>query len=58
MSGNVAINLIVADSKEELETVFNREFIEYTNENPAGIGWIYNRETLTFAPIVEEVENA
>lgn len=38
-------NVIVADSKEIAEEVTGLICIEYTEENPAGIGDIYNGST-------------
>jgi hypothetical protein len=46
-------NVIVADTKEIAETVTGLTCIEYTDENPAGIGWSYDGTTFT-APVVEE----
>jgi hypothetical protein len=42
ISGNNVVNVIVADSKEIAEEVTNLLCIEYTDENPAGIGWTYD----------------
>jgi len=36
------VNVIVCDSKEIAEQVTNLTCIEYTEENPAGIGWTYD----------------
>ena len=56
MSGNTVSNVIVADDKEATEAALNCTLIEYTPENPAGIGWTYDETTGTFtAPIVEEL---
>lgn len=33
------VNIIIADSKEIAEEVTGLVCIEYTEENPAGIGW-------------------
>ena len=46
---NVVSNIIVADSKEIAEEVTTRTCIEYTDENPAGIGWTYDPETGKFS---------
>ena len=52
MSGNSVSNVIVADDKEATEAALNCTLIEYTPENPAGIGWSYDPETGKFeAPI-------
>lgn len=57
MSGNVVTNNIVADDKEATEAALRCILIEYTPENPANIGWIYDAETGTFiAPPPEEEE--
>lgn len=45
ISGNAIMNIIVADTKEIAEAVTNLTCVEYTTENPAGIGWIYNGST-------------
>lgn len=55
MNGNSVINVIVADDKESTEAALNCTLIEYTPENPAGIGWTYDEATGKFsAPVVEE----
>ena len=55
MSGNSVINVIIADDKEATEAALNCKLIEYTPENPAGIGWTYDESTGKFsAPVVEE----
>ena len=52
MGGNTVSNVIVADDKEEAEKALGCTLIEYTAENPAGIGWSYDPETGKFeAPI-------
>lgn len=61
MGGNVVSNIIMADNKEETEAALNCTLIEYTPENPAGIGWTYDEETGKFsppppAPTVEELD--
>lgn len=43
-------NVIVADSKEIAEELTGKECIEYTNENPIGIGWTWNESATTWAP--------
>lgn len=53
LGGDIVINTIIADNLEDAQRV--GEAVEFTNENPAGIGWIYNRDTGTFSePAVEE----
>lgn len=55
MSGNTVSTVIVADNKEETEAALGVVLIEYTQQNPAGIGWVYDEATGTFtAPIVIE----
>ena len=59
MGGNTVSTVIVADNKEETETALGVVLIEYTPENPAGIGWTYDESTGKFsAPIVEEETDA
>ena len=54
MSGNSVSNVIVADDKEATEAALGCVLIEYTPENPAGIGWTYDLETGKFeAPVVD-----
>lgn len=55
MGGNTVTNIVVGDSKEELERIFGGTFIEYTAENPAGMGWTYDEATNTFInPVTPE----
>lgn len=56
MSGNIVSNVIVADDKESTEKLLGCTLIEYTQENPAMIGWIYDEETKIFNPPVIEEE--
>jgi len=52
MGGNIVSNVILADNKEQCEAELGVSLIEYTLENPAGIGWIYDETTGKFvAPI-------
>ena len=46
-------NVIVAESKEIAESVSGATCVEYTEENPAGIGWSYDGTSFA-APVVEE----
>lgn len=48
ISGNVVSNIIVADNKETAETATNCFCVEYTLENSAAIGWIYDEVTGKF----------
>lgn len=55
MSGNIVSNVIVADDKESTEKLLGCTLVEYNQENPAMIGWIYDEETGNFiAPVIEE----
>jgi len=57
MNGNSVSNVIVADDKEDAARVMGAELIEYTPENPAGIGWTYDHETGLFsAPEPVEID--
>ena len=42
LSGNAVTNIIVADTKEIAEAVTNATCVEYTESNPAGIGWTWD----------------
>jgi hypothetical protein len=53
LDNNLVNNVIIADSKEIAEEVTNSTCVEYTAENPAGIGWTYDGSVFT-APVVEE----
>lgn len=53
LNNSTVINVIVADSKEIAEEATNSICIEYTDENPAGIGYTYDGENF-IAPVVEE----
>jgi hypothetical protein len=48
MSGDVVSNVIVADAVENAELATNSVCIEYTDANPAGIGWSYDSVTKKF----------
>lgn len=48
LSGNTVSNIIVADDKETAEAATNATCIEYTLENSAAIGWIYDEVTGKF----------
>lgn len=49
LNGNIVSNIIVADTKYIAEQVTKTTCIEYTDQNPAGIGWIYDENTNTFS---------
>lgn len=46
---NIVVNVIVADA-EFIATQINKTYIEYTDENPAGIGYEYDPNTELFTP--------
>jgi hypothetical protein len=52
ITDGVVSNVIVAENIEILQAMSNKLFIEYTEDNPAGIGWTYENGILT-APVVE-----
>jgi hypothetical protein len=54
ISGSKVSNVIVASSKKNAELATNFECVEYTDENPAGIGWSYI-DKVFIAPIPIEV---
>jgi hypothetical protein len=57
MSGNTVSNVIVADDAEDASNALHATLIEYTSENPAGIGWTYDQETGAFtAPEPVEID--
>jgi hypothetical protein len=52
MGGNIVQNIIAADDLADAQNA--GVVIEFTDANPAGIGWIYDEETKTFTPPAEE----
>ena len=59
MNGNTVDNIIMADDKEATEAALRCTLIEFTSENPAGIGWSYDPETNRFiAPPAEDSTEA
>lgn len=54
MSGNSVSNVIVADNKEDAEKALGCVLVEYTPENPAGIGWTMDEYGKFNPPVVEE----
>ena len=51
--GNTVANLIVANSLSDAELVLGvGSCVEYTEENPVVIGWIYDGKTFS-APVAE-----
>jgi hypothetical protein len=55
ITGNQVTNIIVADSKEIAEEVTGFTCVEYTDENPAGIGWNYDGVNFIAPGFVEVV---
>jgi hypothetical protein len=47
ISGNSVSNIIVTDDKEDAEQALGVTLIEYTPDNPAGIGWTWDGTTFT-----------
>jgi len=57
ISGNTVSNVIVTDDVEDASNALHATLIEYTSENPAGIGWTYDQETGAFtAPEPVEID--
>lgn len=55
---NIVSNVIICDTKEIAEALTNTVCVEYTEENPASIGWKYDADNNTFIqPIIEESSN-
>ena len=51
---NIVVNCIIADA-EFVATQTDKTYVEYTDENPAGIGYTYDPVADEFvAPVVEE----
>lgn len=48
LSGDLVANIIVAETQADAELATNRECIEYTADNPAGDGMVYDRKTKKF----------
>ena len=53
-TNNIVINVIVADA-EFVATQTDKTYVEYTDENPAGIGFTWNG-TEFVAPVIEPLE--
>lgn len=56
ISGNIVTNVIVVDDVQQSAQDLGAVLIEYTSENPAGIGYSYDETTRKFNPPVEVVE--
>lgn len=46
ISNSIVVNVIVADTKEIAETITGETCIEYTEDSPVGIGWVYDGKTI------------
>lgn len=55
IENEIVTNVIVAESLEDAIFGTGRVCVEYTEENPVEIGWIYNGEKFIL-PIPEEIE--
>ncbi len=55
---NTVINVVVANSLADAELVTGAICVEYTEENPAGIGWTYDVENDTFIRPIADSEVA
>ena len=55
LNNNYVTNIIVADSLIEAESV--GKAVEFTDENPANIGWTYNEESKQFIVPTAEIQN-
>jgi hypothetical protein len=54
IDNGIVENIIIADSKKVAEIVTEKLCVEYTEENPAGIGWIYDgKKFIAPEPITE-----
>lgn len=53
LNGTV-INVVVAESKPIAELVTGHLCVEYTADNPAGIGWKYDDKTESFSAPQDE----
>lgn len=57
MSGNIVTNIILVDDIEQSAKDLDTVLIEYTEENPAGIGYTYDELTGKFIrPAEPEIE--
>jgi hypothetical protein len=53
MSGNTVSNVIVADDKAATEAALGCTLVEFTPENPAGIGWTMDEDGKFHPPVIE-----
>jgi hypothetical protein len=45
IENDIVINVIVCESKKLAEEITSKTCIEYTDKNPASIGWSYDGKT-------------
>ena len=53
MGGNTVSMVIVADDPQDAADAMGAQLIEYTDDNPACIGWTFDETTGKFTPPVE-----
>jgi hypothetical protein len=54
---NIVVNCIIADA-DFVATQTDKTYVEYTNENPAGIGYTYDSVNDVFvAPVSPDIES-
>ena len=53
MNGNTVSNIIVADDKAATEAALNCTLVEFTPENPAGIGCTIDEDDKSHPPVEE-----
>ena len=54
LSGTQVSNIIVATSKKIAEDLTNSICVEYTTDNPAGIGWTYDGEVFIAPEVIAD----
>jgi hypothetical protein len=57
IENDVVVNTIVADSAEIVAEVTSLEFVEYTIDDPIGIGYIRKGKLITPPPVKAVVDN-
>ena len=58
IEGNIAINIIVADDKEETESVLNCTLVELTEGLEYQIGWIWDGTQFTDPNLEEPIDKS
>ena len=56
VENNYVVNVLVANNLADAEIATNGLCVEYTNEEPAGVGWQYDEKTKKFIQPKIEVE--